>query len=187
MLLSNGIGVWIAGFGWRLVSASTSMVIAVVGRTEWVAIYACTSKLSAVSTQVACVLPDSGLVRPTSQLHGEGSPAGAASARVADHRSRPAARSCWLWLAAGELLRLRRMVNPGVLACTAWVVAPKRTAAAIAPGCASSSPTASRLEPLSASAMPRSLVCCGRWFRSPSTCRAATGRRWPGRCCCSSR
>jgi O-antigen/teichoic acid export membrane protein len=73
MLLSNGIGVWIAGFGWRLVSASTSMVIAVVGRTEWVAIYACTSKLSAVSTQVAWVLPDSGLVG-LSQLHGEGHP-----------------------------------------------------------------------------------------------------------------
>ena len=73
VLLSNGIGVWIAGFGWRLVSASTSMVIAVVGRTEWVAIYACTSKLSAVSTQVAWVLPDSGLVG-LSQLHGEGHP-----------------------------------------------------------------------------------------------------------------
>jgi O-antigen/teichoic acid export membrane protein len=70
-LLSNGVGVWIAGFGWRLVSASTSMVIALVGRTEWVAIYACTSKLSAVSTQLAWVLPDSGLVG-LSQLHGEG-------------------------------------------------------------------------------------------------------------------
>jgi O-antigen/teichoic acid export membrane protein len=72
-LLSNGIGVWIAGFGWRLVAASTSMVIALVGRTEWVAIYACTSKLSAVSTQLAWVLPDSGLIG-LSQLHGEGRP-----------------------------------------------------------------------------------------------------------------
>jgi O-antigen/teichoic acid export membrane protein len=73
VLLSNGIGVWIAGFGWRLVAASTSMVIAVVGRTEWVAIYACTSKLGSVSTQLAWVLPDSGLVG-LSQLHGEGQP-----------------------------------------------------------------------------------------------------------------
>lgn len=72
-LLSNGIGVWIAGFGWRLVAASTSMVIALVGRTEWVAIYACTSKLSAVATQLAWVLPDSGLIG-LSQLHGEGRP-----------------------------------------------------------------------------------------------------------------
>jgi O-antigen/teichoic acid export membrane protein len=72
-LLSNGIGVWIAGFGWRLVAASTNMVIALVGRPEWVAIYACTSKLSAVSTQLAWVLPDSGLIG-LSQLHGEGQP-----------------------------------------------------------------------------------------------------------------
>ena len=72
-LLSNGIGVWIAGFGWRLVAASTHMVIALVGRPEWVAIYACTSKLSALSTQLAWVLPDSGLIG-LSQLYGEGQP-----------------------------------------------------------------------------------------------------------------
>jgi O-antigen/teichoic acid export membrane protein len=72
-LLTNGLGVWIAGFGWRLMAASTSMVIALVGRTEWVAIYACTSKLSALSTQLAWVLPDSGLIG-LSQLHGEGRP-----------------------------------------------------------------------------------------------------------------
>jgi O-antigen/teichoic acid export membrane protein len=71
--LSNGLGVWIAGFGWRLVAASTSMVIALVGRTEWVAIYACTAKLSAVGTQLAWVLPDSGLIG-LSQLHGERRP-----------------------------------------------------------------------------------------------------------------
>jgi O-antigen/teichoic acid export membrane protein len=72
-LLANGVGVWIAGFGWRLMAASNSMVIALVGRTEWVAIYACTSKLSALSTQLAWVLPDSGLIG-LSQLHGEGRP-----------------------------------------------------------------------------------------------------------------
>jgi O-antigen/teichoic acid export membrane protein len=72
-LLSNGMGVWIAGFGWRMVAASTNMVIALVGRPEWVAIYACTAKLSAVSTQLAWVLPDSGLIG-LSQLHGEGRP-----------------------------------------------------------------------------------------------------------------
>jgi O-antigen/teichoic acid export membrane protein len=72
-LLANGLGVWIAGFGWRLMAASTSMVIALVGRTEWVAIYSCTSKLSGLSTQLAWVLPDSGLIG-LSQLQGEGRP-----------------------------------------------------------------------------------------------------------------
>ena len=72
-LLANGLGVWIAGFGWRLMAASTSMVIALVGRTEWVAIYSCSSKLTALSTQLAWVLPDSGLIG-LSQLHGQGRP-----------------------------------------------------------------------------------------------------------------
>jgi O-antigen/teichoic acid export membrane protein len=73
-LLSNGAGVWAAGLGWRLVTASTNMVIAFVGRAEWVAVYACTAKLSTLSTQLAWVLPDSGLVG-LSQLQGEGQPA----------------------------------------------------------------------------------------------------------------
>ena len=71
LLLTNGVGVWIAGLGWRLVSASTNMVVALVGQAEWIAVYACTSKLSALSTQMAWVLPDSGLIG-LSQLHGEG-------------------------------------------------------------------------------------------------------------------
>jgi len=62
VLLTNGAGVWVAGFGWRLVAASTNMVIALVGRTEWIAVYACTSKVSALATQLAWVLPDSGLI-----------------------------------------------------------------------------------------------------------------------------
>jgi hypothetical protein len=68
--LTNGAGVWVAGFGWRLVAASTNMVIAFVGRPEWIAVYACTSKVSALATQMAWVLPDSGLIG-LSQLHGE--------------------------------------------------------------------------------------------------------------------
>jgi hypothetical protein len=70
VLLTNGAGVWVAGFGWRLVAASTNMVIALVGRTEWIAVYACTSKVSALATQLAWVLPDSGLIG-LSQLQGE--------------------------------------------------------------------------------------------------------------------
>jgi hypothetical protein len=70
LLLVNGAGVWVAGLGWRLVAASTNIVIALVGRTEWIAVYACTSKVSALATQLAWVLPDSGLIG-LSQLHGE--------------------------------------------------------------------------------------------------------------------
>jgi O-antigen/teichoic acid export membrane protein len=73
VLLTNGAGVWAAGLGWRLVAASTNMVIAFVGRAEWVAVYACTAKLSVLSTQLAWVLPDSGLVG-LAQLHGENQP-----------------------------------------------------------------------------------------------------------------
>jgi O-antigen/teichoic acid export membrane protein len=69
-LLINGAGVWVAGFGWRLVAASTNMMIALVGRTEWIAVYACTSKVSALATQLTWVLPDSGLIG-LSQLQGE--------------------------------------------------------------------------------------------------------------------
>ena len=61
-------------------------MIALVGRTEWVAIYSCTSKLSGLSTQLTWVLPDSGLIG-LSQLHGEGRP----QARLGGRRGREGA------------------------------------------------------------------------------------------------
>jgi O-antigen/teichoic acid export membrane protein len=70
MLLGNGIGVWFASFGWRLLSASNGVVIAFLGHPEWVPIYNCTSKVAVVATQLGWVLPDSGLLG-LAQLNGE--------------------------------------------------------------------------------------------------------------------
>jgi O-antigen/teichoic acid export membrane protein len=69
-LLSNGVGVWFGMFGWQLIAASNNLVIAFLGHPEWVPIYACTSKVSAMCVQIAWVLPDSGLIG-LAQLHGE--------------------------------------------------------------------------------------------------------------------
>jgi O-antigen/teichoic acid export membrane protein len=69
-LLSNGVGVWFGMFGWQLIASSNNIVIAFLGHPEWVPIYACTSKVSAMCAQIAWVLPDSGLIG-LAQLHGE--------------------------------------------------------------------------------------------------------------------
>jgi O-antigen/teichoic acid export membrane protein len=71
-LLTNGLGGWFGAFGWRLLAASNNIVIASLGRAEWVAVYACTAKLSVLATQMTWVLPDSALIG-LAQLKGEGS------------------------------------------------------------------------------------------------------------------
>ena len=68
-LLSNGVGGWLGAFGWQL-AASSGLIIGFVGHPEWIAAYAVTAKLGTLSTQLAWVLPDSGLVG-LAQLHGE--------------------------------------------------------------------------------------------------------------------
>lgn len=70
LLLHNGFGAWLAGFGWQVVSASNNIVIASLGHPEWVPIFACTAKTSVVLLQLGWVMPDSGLVG-LAQLHGE--------------------------------------------------------------------------------------------------------------------
>jgi O-antigen/teichoic acid export membrane protein len=70
LLLSNGLGGWLGAFGWQMLNASTGLVIAFVGHPEWVAVYAVTAKLGTLGTQLAWVLPDSGLVG-LAQLQGE--------------------------------------------------------------------------------------------------------------------
>jgi O-antigen/teichoic acid export membrane protein len=70
-LLTNGLGVWFGAFGWQLLSASNALVMTALGRPEWVAIYACTSKLTSMATQLAWVTPDAGLIG-LAQVHGEG-------------------------------------------------------------------------------------------------------------------
>ncbi len=69
-LLSNGVGVWFGALGWHVITASNAVVITFIGRPELVPIYSCTAKLATMSTQLAWVLPDSGLVG-LAQVFGE--------------------------------------------------------------------------------------------------------------------
>lgn len=70
-LMTNGAGVWFGALGWQLASASHGLVITALGRAEWVAVWACTSKLTSTATQLSWVVPDAGLVG-LAQVHGEG-------------------------------------------------------------------------------------------------------------------
>lgn len=70
-LFQNGTGVWMATLGWALLAATNGIVLTFLGHPEWVAVYACTSKLSTMATQLAWIIPDSGLVG-LAQLYGEG-------------------------------------------------------------------------------------------------------------------
>lgn len=70
-LLANGLGVWFGAFGWQLLSASNGLVMTALGRPEWVAVYACTAKLTSMATQLTWVMPDAGLIG-LAQVYGEG-------------------------------------------------------------------------------------------------------------------
>jgi O-antigen/teichoic acid export membrane protein len=72
-LTKEGVGAWLGSFGWRMVSASNSIIIISIGSPELVVIYACTAKLGEVLMQMAWMLPDSGLIG-LAQLAGEGRP-----------------------------------------------------------------------------------------------------------------
>lgn len=73
-LFTNGVGSWLSDIGWQMLNASTGIVITYLGNPGWVAVYACSSKLSGVSMNLAWVLPDSGHVG-LAQLFGERQPA----------------------------------------------------------------------------------------------------------------
>jgi O-antigen/teichoic acid export membrane protein len=66
----EGIGGWLGAFGWRLAAMSSSLVLAVTGRAEWIAIYACTSKTTQLLLPASWIVPDSALVG-LAQVHGE--------------------------------------------------------------------------------------------------------------------
>lgn len=70
-LVANGSGVWLGAFGWQMLAASNGLVIAGLGRPEWVSVYACSAKLSAMAAQVAWIVPDAGLIG-LAQVNGEG-------------------------------------------------------------------------------------------------------------------
>lgn len=69
-MLMNGFGVWLAAFGWLLLSSSNALVITFLGHPEWVAIFSCTAKVSLIATQLVWMMPDAGLVG-LAQLHGQ--------------------------------------------------------------------------------------------------------------------
>jgi O-antigen/teichoic acid export membrane protein len=70
-LIIAGVGGWLGGFGWRLTAMSSSLVLAVTGRADWIAIYACTSKTTQLLMQLCWIVPDSALIG-LAQIHGEG-------------------------------------------------------------------------------------------------------------------
>jgi hypothetical protein len=61
-LFKEGTGAWMGGWGWRLISATDGLVLAVLGQPIAVTALACTSKLSAALVQLSWVPCDSGLV-----------------------------------------------------------------------------------------------------------------------------
>ena len=70
-LLREGLGGWLAQFGWKLTSASHAVVIALLGFPALVPVFACTSKLGGLLMQLSWTLPDNGLIG-LAQLHGQG-------------------------------------------------------------------------------------------------------------------
>jgi O-antigen/teichoic acid export membrane protein len=70
-LAAQGFGAWTAAFGWRMVAASSSLVLLSVAGPEAVVVLACTAKLGEVAMQMSWQLPDAALVG-LAQLSGEG-------------------------------------------------------------------------------------------------------------------
>lgn len=70
-LFVEGIGTWIGGWGWRLVAASDSLVLAALGQPTQVAALACTTKLAQAMVQFSWIPCDNGLIG-LAQLSAEG-------------------------------------------------------------------------------------------------------------------
>jgi O-antigen/teichoic acid export membrane protein len=70
-LVLEGLGGWLGAFGWRLAAMSSSLVLAITGRAEWIAVYACTSKTTQLLLPASWIVPDSALVG-LSHVHAEG-------------------------------------------------------------------------------------------------------------------
>jgi len=70
-LLAQGFGAWLGGLGVRLLTASTGLVFAALGRPDLATVYAATAKTAVAAQPVCWIVPDSGLVG-LSQVHGEG-------------------------------------------------------------------------------------------------------------------
>ena len=74
---TQGIGGWIGGLGWRMISATSNLVILAIAGPVAAVAYAMTARLGDVLTQMSWQVPDAGLVG-LAQLKGEGRDARAA-------------------------------------------------------------------------------------------------------------
>ena len=68
---AQGIGGWIGGLGWRMISATSNLVILAIAGPVAAVAYAMTARLADVLTQMSWQVPDAGLVG-LAQLKGEG-------------------------------------------------------------------------------------------------------------------
>lgn len=68
---AQGIGGWVAGLGWRMISATSNLVILAIAGPVAAVTYALTARLADVMTQMSWQVPDAGLVG-LAQLKGEG-------------------------------------------------------------------------------------------------------------------
>jgi O-antigen/teichoic acid export membrane protein len=68
---AQGIGGWVAGLGWRMISATSNLVILAIAGPVAAVTYALTARLADVMTQMSWQIPDAGLVG-LAQLKGEG-------------------------------------------------------------------------------------------------------------------
>ena len=67
--MGDGTGVWVGSVGVQIMAASAGLILASMQRPELTPLYAVTTKLALIITQMCWVLPDSGLVG-LAQLHG---------------------------------------------------------------------------------------------------------------------
>jgi O-antigen/teichoic acid export membrane protein len=70
-LAAQGLGSWSAGMGWKMVAASSGIVLLATAGPEVAVAFALTAKLGDVGMHLSWQVPDAGLV-PLAQLRGEG-------------------------------------------------------------------------------------------------------------------
>jgi O-antigen/teichoic acid export membrane protein len=112
-LVTEGIGGWLGGFGWKLSAMSNGLVLAAIGRADLIAVYACTSKTTQLLLQLCWIPPDSALVG-LAQIHGDG--------RAARRRDIADALFKLYLTAAGGAALLVLAVNPSFVR---WWVGPE--------------------------------------------------------------
>lgn len=72
-LAAQGLGSWSAAMGWRMVAASSGLVLLSTAGPEAALAFALTAKLGDIGMHLSWQVPDAGLV-PLAQLRGEGRP-----------------------------------------------------------------------------------------------------------------